>query len=142
MLYNENVRKKKVFRLTWTPLILFSQEVDQERSDLYEKSLVAQTIAAFSAVTDDTKKTAKPQVSSKYQASESSSDIPDETLSAELLEARTNRDVVRERKCGEELVSPYIILSLHNNVEKWPGIVPWCIIKISELAVIETCENL
>lgn len=142
MLYNENVRKKKVFRLTWTPLILFSQEVDQERLDLYEKSLVAQTIAAFSAVTDDTKKTAKPQVSSKYQASESSSDIPDETLSAELLEARTNRDVVRERKCGEELVSPYIILSLHNNVEKWPGIVPWCIIKISELAVIEMCENL
>lgn len=142
MLYNENVRKKKVFRLTWTPLILFSQEVDQERLDLYEKSLVAQTIAAFSAVTDDTKKTAKPQVSSKYQASESSSDIPDETLSAELLEARTNRDVVRERKCDEELVSPYIILSLHNNVEKWPGIVPWCIIKISELAVIETCENL
>lgn len=142
MLYNENVRKKKVFRLTWTPLILFSQEVDQERLDLYEKSLVAQTIAAFSAVTDDTKKTAKPQVSSKYQASESSSDIPDETLSAELLEARTNRDVVRERKCDEELVSPYIILSLHNNVEKWPGIVPWCIIKISELAVIEMCENL
>lgn len=142
MLYNENVRKKKVFRLTWTPLILFSQEVDQERLDLYEKSLVAQTIAAFSAVTDDTKKTAKPQVLSKYQASESSSDIPDETLSAELLEARTNRDVVRERKCDEELVSPYIILSLHNNVEKWPGIVPWCIIKISELAVIEMCENL
>lgn len=142
MLYNENVRKKKVFRLTWTPLILFSQEVDQERLDLYEKSLVAQTIAAFSAVTDDTKKTAKPQVSSKYQASESSSDIPDETLSAELLEARTNRDVVRERKCDEELVSPYIILSLHNNEEKWPGIVPWSTIKISELAVIETCENL
>lgn len=142
MLYNENVRKKKVFRLTWTPLILFSQEVDQERLDLYEKSLVAQTIAAFSAVTDDTKKTAKPQVLSKYQASESSSDIPDETLSAELLEARTNRDVVRERKWDEELVSPYIILSLHNNVEKWPGIVPWCIIKISELAVIEMCENL
>jgi len=142
LLYNENVREKKVFRLTWTPLILFSQEVDQERLDLYEKSLVAQTIAAFSAVTDDTKKTAKPQVLSKYQASESSSDIPDETLSAELLEARTNRDVVRERKCDEELVSPYIILSLHNNVEKWPGIVPWCIIKISELAVIEMCENL
>lgn len=72
------------------------QEVDQERLDLYEKSLVAQTIAAFSAVSDNTKKTAKPQVSSRYQASESSSDIPDETLSAELLEARTNRDVVRE----------------------------------------------
>lgn len=77
-------------------MILSSQEVDQERLDLYEKSLVAQTIAAFSAVSEDTKKTAKPQVSSKYQASESSSDIPDETLSAELLEARTNRDVVSE----------------------------------------------
>ena len=76
--------------------ILLSQGVDQERLDLYEKSLVAQTIAAFSAVSDDPKKTAKPQVSSKYQASESSSDIPDETLSAELLEARTNRDVVSE----------------------------------------------
>lgn len=59
---------------------------------------MAQTIAAFSAVSDDSmKKTGKPQVSSKYQASESSSDIPDETLSAELLEARTNRDVVRDK---------------------------------------------
>ena len=68
---------------------------------------MAQTIAAFSAVSDDgTKKTAKPQVSSKYLASESSSDIPDETLSAELLVARTNRDVVCERACVEELVSP------------------------------------
>lgn len=76
-----------------------SQEVDQERLDLYEKSLVAQTIAAFSAVSDNVKKTAKPQVSSRYQASESFSDIPDETLSAELLEARTNRDVVRESEC-------------------------------------------
>ena len=35
-------------------------------------------------------------MSSKYQASESYSDIPDEALSAELLEARTNRDVVSE----------------------------------------------
>lgn len=41
------------------------------------------------------KKPSKPQVTSRYQASESSSDIPDETLSAEILEARTNRDVVR-----------------------------------------------
>ena len=67
---------------------------------------MAQTIAAFSAVSDVTKKTAKPQVTSKYLASESSSDIPDETLSAELLEAQTNRDVVSERDCDEELVSP------------------------------------
>lgn len=67
---------------------------------------MAQTIAAFSAVSDNsTKKTAKPQVSSKYQASDSSSDIPDETLSAELLEGRTNRDVVRKR--GKDLISPY-----------------------------------
>lgn len=71
-------------------------KVDQERLDLYEKSLVAQTIAAFSAVSENTadKKTSKPQITSRYQASESS-DIPDDTLSAEILEARTNRDVVR-----------------------------------------------
>lgn len=56
---------------------------------------MAQTIAAFSAVTEDSSaKTAKPQVASKYQASESTSDIPDESLSAEILEGRTNRDVV------------------------------------------------
>lgn len=70
-------------------------KVDQERLDLYEKSLVAQTIAAFSAVSENTdKKTSKPQITSRYQASESC-DIPDDTLSAEILEARTNRDVVR-----------------------------------------------
>ena len=65
---------------------------------MYGKSLVAQTIAAFSAAVSDTspKKTGKPQVSSRYQAGETSSDVPDETLSAELLEARTNRDVVRD----------------------------------------------
>lgn len=64
---------------------------------MYGKSLVAQTIAAFSAVSDTSpKKTGKPQVSSRYQAGETSSDVPDETLSAELLEARTNRDVVRD----------------------------------------------
>lgn len=73
----------------------FLQEVDQERIDLYEKSLVAQTIAAFSAASENmATKTAKPQVASKYQASESTSDIPDESLSAEILEGRTNRDVV------------------------------------------------
>ncbi|XP_015761080.1 PREDICTED: epidermal growth factor receptor kinase substrate 8-like [Acropora digitifera] len=72
-------------------------QVDQERLDLYEKSLVAQTIAAFSAVSENTdKKTSKPQITSRYQASESS-DIPDDTLSAEILEARTNRDVVRSQ---------------------------------------------
>jgi len=57
---------------------------------------VAQTIAAFSAVSESAKKPAKPQVTSKYQAWESSSDIPDESLSAEILEGRTNRDVVRQ----------------------------------------------
>lgn len=57
---------------------------------------MAQTIAAFSAVSENSaKKPDKPQLSSKYQASESSSDIPDESLSAEILEGRTNRDVVR-----------------------------------------------
>ena len=76
-------------------VLIFLQEVDQERLDLYEKSLVAQTIAAFSAASDNiATKTAKPQVASKYQASESTSDIPDESLSAEILEGRTNRDVV------------------------------------------------
>ena len=61
---------------------------------------MAQTIAAFSAVSENsTKKPAKPQVLSKYQASESSSDIPDESLSAEILEGRTNRDVVRHSAC-------------------------------------------
>ena len=85
-------------QVSWLSLTTFVvlQEVDQERLDLYEKSLVAQTIAAFSAVSENsTKKTTKPQVTSKYQASESSSDIPDESLSAEILEGRTNRDVVR-----------------------------------------------
>ncbi|XP_078366164.1 epidermal growth factor receptor kinase substrate 8-like isoform X2 [Oculina patagonica] len=92
-------------------------EVDQERLDLYEKSLVAQTIAAFSAVSDNAKKTAKPQVSSRYQASESSSDIPDETLSAELLEARTNRDVQILNHCIDDIEG--LVMRTKRSAEAW-----------------------
>lgn len=93
-------------------------EVDQERLDLYEKSLVAQTIAAFSAVPDgDAKKPAKPQVISRYQASESSSDIPDELLSAEILESRTNRDVQILNHCIDDIEN--LIMQTKKSAEAW-----------------------
>ncbi|PFX30566.1 Epidermal growth factor receptor kinase substrate 8 [Stylophora pistillata] len=93
-------------------------EVDQERLDLYGKSLVAQTIAAFSAVSDNSaKKTGKPQVSSRYQAGESSSDIPDETMSAELLEARTNRDVQILNHCIDDIED--LVMRTKRSAEAW-----------------------
>lgn len=92
-------------------------QVDQERLDLYEKSLVAQTIAAFSAVSENTdKKTSKPQITSRYQASESS-DIPDDTLSAEILEARTNRDVQILNHCIDDIEN--LIMQTKRSAEAW-----------------------
>lgn len=92
--------------------------VDQERLDLYGKSLVAQTIAAFSAVSDTSpKKTGKPQVSSRYQAGETSSDVPDETLSAELLEARTNRDVQILNHCIDDIEN--LVMRTKRSAEAW-----------------------
>lgn len=94
------------------------KEVDQERLDLYEKSLVAQTIAAFSAAPESSaKKPAKPQVTSKYQASESSSDIPDESLSAEILEGRTNRDVQILNHCIDDIEN--LVLRTKKSAEAW-----------------------
>ncbi|KAK2568293.1 Epidermal growth factor receptor kinase substrate 8 [Acropora cervicornis] len=92
-------------------------QVDQERLDLYEKSLVAQTIAAFSAVSENAdKKTSKPQITSRYQASESS-DIPDDTLSAEILEARTNRDVQILNHCIDDIEN--LIMQTKRSAEAW-----------------------
>ena len=64
--------------------------------DLHEKSLVAQTIAAFSAasVEADKKKPIKAQTGAKHQSSEA--DSLDDSVSTEVLEARVNRDVVSE----------------------------------------------
>ena len=100
-------------------VLIFLQEVDQERLDLYEKSLVAQTIAAFSAASESiATKTAKPQVASKYQASESTSDIPDESLSAEILEGRTNRDVVG---CWTLIKLCLFVSHFYLKADRWPA---------------------
>jgi hypothetical protein len=63
---------------------------DKERMDLYERSLVAQTIAAFSAHTDDNVK--RPGKTPKV--SQGDSEGLEESVPLDVLEARTNRDVV------------------------------------------------
>jgi len=57
--------------------------------DLYERSLVAQTIAAFSAVSDQNVK--RPAKVIKPSEAENA---PEESIPIDVLEARTNRDVV------------------------------------------------
>ena len=89
--------------------------------DLHEKSLVAQTIAAFSAasVVADKKRPTKAQSGAKHQSSEA--DSLDDSVSTEVLEARVNRDVVSEPlrfgevQVGEDQVGAEVAIhiSLH-----------------------------
>lgn len=58
--------------------------------DLYERSLVAQTIAAFSAQSDEN--LIRPGKTPKVSQAEG--DSVEESVPLDVLEARTNRDVV------------------------------------------------
>ncbi|XP_020908683.1 epidermal growth factor receptor kinase substrate 8 [Exaiptasia diaphana] len=87
--------------------------LERERMDLYEKSLVAQTIAAFSAASTD-KYEKRPVKAAKVSDSESTSD---DTIPVDILEARTNRDVQILNHCIDDIEN--LVQQTKKSAEAW-----------------------